>query len=166
MSSAPREALRPTPARGSATQAIGVFLIFTIIGPSIAAFLAIGIFPLFGLTSLAGMTGDIDGFIRGIGTLMAASYTLGGLQMAAVGLFAAVWHLVTGKPTISLLLILAVSLGVAAVAIVIFMGPFSTPAPLPADIAAGVALHVGAAIGSALIANAFLRRQQTGALAP
>jgi hypothetical protein len=136
-----------------------VFLIFIVIGPAIAAFLAVGIFPLFGLTSLAGL-------IRGIGRLMAASYVVGGLQMAAMGLFAAVWHLVTGKPTISVLLILAVSLGVAAVAIVIFMEPFSMPAPDPAIVAAAVVLHVGAAIGSALIANAFLRRQQTRALAP
>jgi len=160
MSGAPHE--KPVRAPGSATRAIGVFLIFIVIGPAIAAFLAIGIFPLFGLTSLAG---DIDGFIRGVGRLMAASYVVGGLQMAAIGLFAAVWQLLTGKPTISLLLILAVSLGVAAVAIVVFVEPFSMPAPHPAIVAAAVALHVGAAIGSALIANAFLRRQQTRAVA-
>lgn len=161
--SSTREALQPAPTRGSVAQAIGVFLIFVIIGPAIAAFLAIGILPLFGLNSLPD---HIDGFIRGIGRLMAASYFVGGLQMAAIGLFAAVWHLVMGKPTISLLLILAVSLAVATVAILIFMDPFSMPAPHPATVAAAVVLHVGAAIGSALIANAFLRRQQTRAVAP
>jgi hypothetical protein len=141
---------------------VGVFLIFVVAGPAIAALLAIGILPLFGITSLAG---DIEGLIHGIGTLMAVSYVMGGLQMAAIGLFAGIWHLVMRKPTISLLLILAVSLAVAAVAIIIFTQPFSMPAPHPAIVAAMVALHVGAAIGSALIANAFLRVQQTGALA-
>ena len=160
MISTPRE--KAPRARGSATQAIGVFLIFIVIGPAIAALLAIGILPLFGITSLAG---DIDGFIRGIGTLMGISYVMGGLQMAAIGLFAALWYFVMGKPSISLSLILAVSLAVAAVAIVILADPFSMPAPDPAIVAAVVVLHVGAAIGSALIANAFLRRQQTRALA-
>jgi len=161
MSVVPREASQQTRSR-SAIQAVGVFLIFIVVGPAIAALLAIAILPLFGITSLAA---DIEGFIHGIGQLMAASYVLGGLQMAAIGLFAAIWHLVMGKPTISLLLILAVSLAVAAVAIIIFTEPFSMPAPHTAIVAAAVALHVGGAIGSALIANAFLRRQQTRAVA-
>lgn len=161
MSGSPHEAPQRARAR-SAVQAAGVFLIFIVVGPAIAALLAIGILPLFGITSLAG---DIEGLIRGIGTLMAISYVMGGLQMAAIGLFAALWRLVMGKPAISLLLILAVSLVVAAVAIIIFAQPFSMPAPDPTIVAAVVVLHVGAAIGSALIANAFLRRQQTRALA-
>lgn len=155
----------PLPLSRSPAKALGVFAIFVIVGPLLAVVFAIGILPFFGGSFLPQ---DVGSFIFGIGRLMNASYSLGSLQAAAIGLVAALWLFVLRTPRIPLLLIVLLSLAIAAFAAVLVEHWSSAPGPDLGVALAILILHVGPAIGCGLIANRLLRSTANGtpAVAP
>jgi hypothetical protein len=142
--------------RNRAAKAVAVFLIFAIVGPPIAALIAIGIIPFFepGWSIVAE---NVEDSINGIGRLLSAAYFLGSLQLGVTGFAAALWLFFARRPRVSVILVLLTSFATAVVAVFVLANPMAMPAPDPGIVAAFLVLHVGAAIGCWLVANALLR---------
>jgi hypothetical protein len=161
MTDAPHDAAQaPAGPRGRLATAVGVFLVFAVAGPPLAAALAVGIIPFFGRTGQRFMPARLDDFINGMAALVFMAFFFGGLQAVAMGLVASVRQYVSGKPRVSLPLVLFVSLAIAIVVVIVLAQPFSMPAPHPGIVLAVLVLHVGPAVCCGLIANAFLRRRE------
>jgi hypothetical protein len=132
-----------------------VFAIFALMGPPIAVLIFIGLLPLIEQgRSIA--PESIEDLVRGIGRLVAIAYVVGGLQMGATGLVAALWLFLRRRERVSLVLVLLVALVLAIAAVLVLAKPMSMPAPDPGIVAIVIVLHVGAAAGCWLIANALL----------
>jgi hypothetical protein len=144
-----------------------VFLIFALVGPPIAALIAIGIIPFFERGSIA--PERIEDLIDGIERLVLMAYFFIGAQMGAMGLVAALRLFFAHQPRVSLILVLATGFVLAVIAIFILANPLVMPPPHPGIVAAVLVLHLGAAGGCGLIANALLRlheRHHTRMVAP
>ena len=160
MSSTPREeAPRPTPARGSVAQAIGVFLIFAIVGPLLGGFMALVFLVLFDHRPVISEVTleQIAYLVKGIMKVVAGSFVFVGFQAAGMGLVAAVSQVIGGKPRVPFIPVLFASLLLGAAAIFIVMNPLSPPRPDPAIVTAALAIHLGIGVLCWLIANALLR---------
>jgi len=155
------------PPRRSAVSAVGVFLIFALVGPPLAALIFIGILPVYEQRST--FPDSFEELIYGIGRLVPAAYFFGGLQLGATGVAAALWLWFARRPRVSLILVLLVSFATAVIAVLVLAKPMSMPAPHPGIVAGVFVLHLGAAVGCGLIANALLwavERQPTRTVTP
>jgi FlaA1/EpsC-like NDP-sugar epimerase len=157
MTGAPQDTVRPV--RGNGTDVFGVFLIFAVLGPPLAAVFATGMLPFIGRHGAA-MPARLDDFINGFVQLTLMAYLFGGLQAIAMGLVAAIWHFLSARPWISLLMVMSVSLAIGLVVVVVLAKPFSMPAPHAGIVTAVLILHVGPAVLCGLIANRFLRNRE------
>jgi hypothetical protein len=160
MSSASHEeAPRQGPVRGSAVQALGVFLIFAIVGPLLGGFMALIFLLLFGHRPVISEVtfGEIGFLVTGIMRVVVASFFVVGLQAAGMGLVAAGSQIMVGKPRVPFIPVLLASLLLGAAATFIVMNPLSPPRPDPAIVTAALAIHLGMGLLCWLIANVMLQ---------